>query len=300
MARASFVAQARAAIVAIGWLLLYAGVGLVVTWILAAMTGLAEPPAEAPAHPVNTMLERPWRFALGSAVIAAAFGAATWIVGRVANRYEWRALGWGEPRRLIRRVALGLGSGVVMAAVAVGIAVLGGATLGPDTQRRAAAVVLPLALGLFAAALGEELAFRGYPLRRLADAVGAQVATGLLAVGFAVGHAWNPHVTPLATANIVLAAVWLAVAFFSSGGMALAWGLHFGWNAGLALVFDAPVSGLALEGRLFDYTPGGAAWLDGGAFGPEGGIVATVVFVAGTALVWRVAGRGAAPPGEGA
>jgi hypothetical protein len=288
MARATFVARLIAIVQAVGWLLLFALTGLAAAWILGMATGLAANAGpEAPPDPVAEMLARPWRFALGSAVAAAAFAAATWVVGHLADRRSWTALGWGEPRRLLARLGAGVGLGVVMAALAVVAAVLlGGATLRPDAGN-AGGLAVPLALGLCAAALSEELAFRGYPLRRLADAVGVSGATGVLAIGFAVAHAWNPHVTPLGTANIVLASVWLAAAFFSRGGMPLAWGLHFGWNAGLSLGFDAPVSGLALRGPLLDYAPGRAAWIDGGAFGPEGGIVATVVFVAGTVLVWR-------------
>jgi hypothetical protein len=75
--------------------------------------------------------------------------------------------------------------------------------------------------------------------------------------------------------------VWLSVGFFL-GGMGLAWGLHFGWNAGLGLLFDAPVSGYLFRVPAVEYAPGPHAWVDGGAFGPEGGIVATVALIAGT------------------
>jgi len=79
--------------------------------------------------------------------------------------------------------------------------------------------------------------------------------------------------------------VWLSFAFFSSGGMGLAWGLHFGWNAGLALLFDAPVSGHAFHLPAVEYAPGARFWVGGGAFGPEGGLVATIAIVAGTLAV---------------
>jgi hypothetical protein len=36
-----------------------------------------------------------------------------------------------------------------------------------------------------------------------------------------------------------------------------------------------------------EYAPGLHRWVDGGAFGPEGGLVATLVMIAGTlAIVW--------------
>jgi hypothetical protein len=95
----------------------------------------------------------------------------------------------------------------------------------------------------------------------------------------------NPEVGTLGVVNIALAAVWFAAAFFSAGGMALAWGLHFGWNATLGLVFDAPVSGFRFDVPGIDYLPGAHAWLDGGRFGPEGGLVGTLAVLGGLALV---------------
>jgi hypothetical protein len=95
----------------------------------------------------------------------------------------------------------------------------------------------------------------------------------------------NPQIGVLATINIALAAVWLAAAFFSTGGMALAWGLHFGWNAALGLGFDAPVSGFAFDVPGVDYFPGAHAWVDGGRFGPEGGVIGTLVVLGGVAAV---------------
>ena len=104
----------------------------------------------------------------------------------------------------------------------------------------------------------------------------------LLAVLFGLLHAKNPNATVFSSVNVALAAIWLSIAFFSSGGMPLAWGAHFGWNAGLAILFDAPVSGYSFQVPVVEYTPGAHAWVDGAAFGPEGGIVATLALLAGT------------------
>ncbi len=174
-----------------------------------------------------------------------------------------------------------------MAALAIGLAVALDRASVRSTHdwSRWPAVALPLVIGLLCAALAEELMFRGYPLRRLADAVGPAPAMAVLAVLFGLAHAKNPSATVFSTVNVALAAVWLSVAFFSTGGMALAWGLHFGWNAGLALLFDAPVSGLTFNVPAVAYTPGARPWVDGGAFGPEGGVVTTLVMILGTLAI---------------
>ena len=273
-ARVSFAGHAKRLGLALGWIVLFAvigvGVDIVLSWLVPGWGG------------------REWFLVRNGAYELIGFAAATVLVGRLLDRHSWDQLGWhtqngGLGPRLARGVALG----AVMAAAAVGLALLlDRASVRPTHDwSRWPAVALPLALGLVCAALAEELGFRGYPLRRLAEAVGPAPAMAVLAVLFGLAHAGNPNATVFSTINVALAAVWLSFAFFSTGGMALAWGLHFGWNAGLALLFDAPVSGLTFAVPGMEYTPGAHAWVDGGAFGPEGGAVTTVVMIAGTLAV---------------
>src|SRR5207247_2454671 len=75
---------------------------------------------------------------------------------------------------LAPRVLRGLGLGALMAALAVSLAVVVDRAkihLTHDWSRWPAAAV-PLGVGFLLAALSEELLFRGFPLRRLADAIG--------------------------------------------------------------------------------------------------------------------------------
>jgi hypothetical protein len=67
-------------------------------------------------------------------------------------------------------------------------------------------------------------------------------------------------------------------------------GLHFGWN-----LLEGPLLGLQVSGHelgglhLLDAT--GPDWLSGGSFGPEGGLPATCVTVAGILLLALVRRR---------
>jgi hypothetical protein len=272
MARVSFLARLREIGVALLWLTLFAVVGLAVTLTLAAfMPSLGGPM---------------WWMARNGVYQLAGFLGATWLVGRLANQYTWDRMGWRRPPAVPRHFLRGLALGGAMAVLAVLLAVItDGAELRVNGVAGFLYVAGPLAAGLCTAALSEELMWRGYPLRRLADAIGPGAATVILAIGFGSAHLSNPGTNLLSTVNIVLAGLWLGVAFFTRGGMALAWGLHLGWNAGLSLVFDAPVSGLAFDVPGVDYTPGAHAWLDGGRFGPEGGVIGTVVFLLGMLLL---------------
>jgi len=268
-ARVSFAARARGTGAAVAWIVAFAFLGGAATWALDQVRPHSDPR---------------WWLAWGSLVSVVGFGLATWLVGRVLDRRSWDELGWHPRTGVFRGWALGFAVGAVMASAAVGLAVAAGraAVTARGGWPAWSAAALPLGAGFLLAALTEELMFRGYPLRRLANAVGAGPATALGALGFGLAHLGNPGATAFSTLNVALAGVWLACAFFSPGGMPLGWGAHFGWNATLALGFAAPVSGYAFPLPAFEYRPGSHGWIDGGAFGPEGGIVSTLVMLAGT------------------
>lgn len=278
MARVSFADVKRVGI-AVAWVLLFVLVGGGCTWLSDRMLPVWGPQ---------------W-FVLRTGVTELfGFAVATFVIGHLLNKYSWDRMGWhAQAGGLTPRLFRGIGLGALMAMLAIGLAfVIDRATVRFTGDWSVwPRVVLPLGLGLLLAALAEELAFRGYPLRRLADAIGPVPAMLVLAVLFGLAHAKNDNATLFSTVNVALAAIWLSFAFFSVGGMALAWGLHFGWNAGLAMLFDAPVSGYEFRVPAVEYTPGHHAWVDGGAFGPEGGIVTTIVLIAGTLAVigarWR-------------
>ena len=278
MARVSFqegMSRVQKLAIALAWIVAFAVVAIGGSALLNAL------------NPVSGT--SPWWLAANSGGQAIAFLLATWVVGWRLNKHSWDRMGWhtGGGEGLRGRITRGVALGALMAALAIGLSFIGSRArvhLTGDWMRWIS-LAPPLAVGLVVAALTEELAFRGYPLRRLADAVGPWAAMILLSVPFGLLHMRNPSATFFSTANVILAGVWLSFAFFSAGGMGFAWGLHFGWNAALALLFDAPVSGYRFQVPAVEYAAGQRPWVDGGAFGPEGGLVATIVLIAGTLAV---------------
>ena len=267
-------------LVAFGWALACLGVGLAITVTLEKLFP-------------NT--ESPWWLARTGLVQAAGFGVGTWVVGRRLNRRSWAEMGWKDARRAPAAFTRGLiwGGGAATFAVFLAV-VLGGA----HVYLHAPGPVFPVGgavlVGIFFAALSEEFVFRGYPLGRIAESVGPVGATLVSAVAFGAAHLMNPEAAWLGAVNVGLAGAWLAIAFFSPGGMPLAWGVHVGWNATLAALFNAPVSGYDLAIPGAHYTPGRWEWLDGGLFGPEGGVVGTIAIGIGLALFLRQARQRAA------
>lgn len=227
--------------------------------------------------------------AVETAALVLAYGAFTWLIGHKILRLSAADFGLAPVRRGARGFGWGLLVGVLLAGLTMLIAVpLGHAAWrndGGGVVPWIATVVLTGAV-MLPAAFAEELAFRGVPLIALSRTFGRIPALVALAALFSFGHADNPGVTGFALVNIGLAGIFLGLAFFTPGGLWTSTGAHLGWNltlAGLA----APVSGIPLPMPWLDYSSGGPQWLTGGAFGPEGGALATLGILSGALLASR-------------
>jgi uncharacterized protein len=231
---------------------------------------------------------------LETGVTATAAVVAGVLLLQWCDRRPAMALGFGLTRRTTTEIGAGflIGSGALVAAALLMVAA-GTLRYAPaDGTVADFARVLGRDLGVLGvAAAAEEAIFRGYPFQVLVQWLGAAAATVLTSAAFAAAHLGNPNVGALGLLNIFLAGIMLSVAYLRTRSLWFATAVHVGWNWTMASAFDLPVSGLDLfETPLYDARIGGPAWLSGGAFGPEGGIVGTVAFgVALFALLrWRM------------
>jgi membrane protease YdiL (CAAX protease family) len=262
------------------------------TTLAAGVVGLGGLAAWIVAEPVS--LTSRAALAAGAWATAAAGAIATWAAVRW-DRRSWSYPGVGPGAA--REVAAGLGEGGALAALAAAVCWGGGvrwemADASPGVAATSALWLLAFFSG---AALFEELAFRGYPLRRALQSWPPGVALGGLGGIFAVMHLDNPGVSVLGVANIALAGVWFGAAFWRSGSLARTVGLHLGWNWVSAVGFGFGVSGFAFEGGIVNVSDAGHDWVTGGAFGPEGGVAGTVILTLGIGR-WVVGARHRARP----
>ena len=145
-----------------------------------------------------------------------------------------------------------------------------------DTSRKSLVVTVVV---LLMSAAQEELLFRGYPLQLLMKGMGVWPAILTMSSAFGLAHLLNPSATALSALNTVLAGLMLSIAYLKTRSLWLAYGLHVGWNIGLGFVLGYPVSGIDID-SLWKTTAGGPQWLVGSKYGPEGGLIATIVFIA--------------------
>ncbi|GAB4356590.1 MAG: hypothetical protein OHK0021_00920 [Bryobacter sp.] len=210
--------------------------------------------------------------------VFAAAAVANTIALRVFERASFTRIGLGWHAAALRHLGWGLLGGLLSAALVTALPAL---TPLASYQHTTSVPFHAPSLGFVAGALlfgaiGEELLFHGYAFQLLMGSYGA--FTTLLPVGvlFAAAHSNNLASNPLSLFNTFLWGVFLGLCFFRAGDLWLPIGVHYGWNLALMLG-GAQVSGFQLSAtgyQLVWHTPD---WLGGGAYGPEGGLLCTLV-----------------------
>jgi len=170
------------------------------------------------------------------AAAAAAVIAVTWLFRRYVDRRPWPSIGltgW-RPRELAAGFAVGSVSLLtVFAAAAAGWARVAGSETA-DRGVTAAAGLVAAGLFMFAmSALIQEVAFRGYALRTLADTRSLRSAAVVSSLLFAALHL--PGVPSLAFGVVLVVEVALMAGYFvltrlSTGALWTAIGFHTAWN----------------------------------------------------------------------
>jgi hypothetical protein len=225
----------------------------------------------------NTLLT----LVLGVATAVLALVAYAWVVRRTERRAPAEVAASGAGAATGRGVLIGV---ALFAAVIANIALLGGYRInGPGS----AAGALALFGFMAAAAVTEELIFRGILFRIVEERAGTWGALALTGLLFGLVHLLNPHASLWgAIAIAVEAGGMLAAAYAATRTLWVPIGLHFGWNFAAAGIFGATVSGMDGPAGLLDGVLSGPTLLSGGDFGPEAslyavlaGAVLTMVFM---------------------
>lgn len=230
---------------------------------------------------------------IGYAFLMASILIATAICLRFLDRRPFWSIGYYFHRRWWRDYLVGTGMAAAMIAIIVGIEWAAGTVSLRWSDIPGDEIVSGLLIGLAffnLAAAFEELMFRGYPLQTLLRDLHPVWPVLITSALFGIVHAGNPHVSPLALINTVLAGVWLAVAYLKTRSLWLPTSLHWSWNWTMNSVFGLSVSGLQgmASSPLLESTQTGPTWLTGGPYGPEGGVLATIVLIVGTLVIWRI------------
>lgn len=217
------------------------------------------------------------------ALVLAAVLSASYVLTRFVNKKPFGAIGLSLHPGTFREFGIGslLGflmmMGVFVFDIMTGYVHLSWRGIGAIES----VGIVAWALVYFAvAAFLEEALYRGYFFQTLIQWITFLPATLVMSSLFAYAHSVNPHATAFSLINVGLAGVWLSVAYMKTRSLWLPFGLHVSWNFSQTTLCSFPTSGVSFEGlKLFDLTQSGPEWITGGAFGPEGGALATAALI---------------------
>ena len=213
---------------------------------------------------------------------------ATGIMVRSVDRRPWSDLDLSGASFSVLRLVSGFGVGAFANGAACGVLLVAGllqfVPAGTESGWLGAAVRVTLVL--LPAALAEELMCRGYLLTVIREVIGVRGAIVLTSVMFGLLHLNNPDATAESLLVVIMAGLFLGSVRVATRSLYAAWMAHFAWNWIMAVPLHASVSGLRFEAPGYFSETLGPAWLSGGTWGPEGGIVAALGLIAGLGYLY--------------
>ncbi len=125
-------------------------------------------------------------------------------------------------------------------------------------------------------AVSEELVFRGYLLNNFLQSTNKWMALLITSVLFAAVHINNPGAGILPVAEVFIGGLMLGINYIYTRNLWFGIFLHFTWNFFQGPVLGYKVSGISIP-SVMQQDLSGPVWLNGGAFGLEGSVLAVVL-----------------------
>src|SRR5688572_2322613 len=215
-----------------------------------------------------------------------------WLCGKYLESLPFDALGASFKKRWLVNLLIGLVGGAVTFAIGAGIGVAFGGlsfSFNADAPENSIVSTLLISFLVFAAAAAfEEAVFRGYILQTFVRSGLAWPAIIITSVAFGAVHLGNPSANWISSLNTALAGIWFGMAYLKTRDLWFPTGLHLAWNWTQGSIFGVEVSGLTdiVKAPLMRESDAGPAWLTGGDYGIEGGVITTAAIVISTAVLY--------------
>lgn len=205
---------------------------------------------------------------------------------KLLQKRRMNTLGFRK-KGMVKEYLCGLAGGFVLFSAAVAICVVTGSLkIEGLSSTFTLGMFLLFTLGYMLQGMAEEVLCRGYLLVSIGRRYSMMVAIWVNAVFFAMLHLLNDGISVLAFVNLVLFGVFASVYYIKRDNI---WGvgaLHSIWNLVQGNFYGIRVSGIqtgcsVLSSEMVE----GKEFINGGAFGLEGGIAVTIVLLVGTVVL---------------
>ena len=219
--------------------------------------------------------------------------ASTYLMLRIPRHRSWSTIGLNLNLRAATTVGYGIGLGACLVSAILGAHWTFGWTelttvdLADHSGRFWTPTLLSGLFGIAVGSAGEELLVRGYGFQQLARATHPWMAVIVTGSIFGWLHYGNPAFSGLALVNTVLFGLLFGLTLVRHRTLWLTYGMHVGWNLSLALL-GVKLSGLKINLTVIQVKTVGPSLWTGGAYGPEGGLSATIAVLVAAWAIWKL------------
>ena len=208
-------------------------------------------------------------------IIASSFVIGTYIC--FYSKYEKREIGEFSGRGFVKNSILGLVMGTTLQCLTILVIYLWGdfriISVNPFSS-----ILTPFAIAL-SVAIFEETLLRGIIFRIVEEKLGSYISLLISAIIFGAVHLLNPDSSVISSICIGIVGFMFGASYIYSRNLWLPIAIHFSWNFVQSGIFGAITSGNEKTSSLFTTKISGADLITGGAFGPEGTIHATILWL---------------------
>jgi uncharacterized protein len=157
---------------------------------------------------------------------------------------------------------------------------LGGFSFGTLALAGAALVKYAVwwAIGFVLVGIFEEFLFRGYAQFTLGSGIGFWPSAVLLSAAFGAVHLSNAGEGWVGALSVFCFGMFASFTLWRTGSLWFAIGYHAAGDYAETYIYSVPDSGLTATGHLLNSSIHGSRWLTGGTIGPEGSLMAFVMF----------------------
>lgn len=160
------------------------------------------------------------------------------------DRISLKEVGAAPNRHSITRLFAGIVIGLLLVTLQTSLVMLSGHVHWVRNQQAGFAPAGIALLAYLTLACREELAFRGYPLRRLEHRFGAWTAQLFVALIFALEHRAGGYSWSNAFLGVFVGSLLFGMAALATRGLAVPIGIHAAWNYGQWLLSEKEMPGL--------------------------------------------------------
>lgn len=212
-----------------------------------------------------------------------------WCWLRVSNQRPFWTLGW-ERKHVLQRALRGVGIAGVMVTGMVGLSAIRGVSIGPGLLQ----TMGPPSIGIrflsllfyFVQGPAEEVLFRGWLLAVIGARYRPWIGVVVSSIIFSLAHSQSHGITPLGFFNLFLFGAFASVYALAEGGL---WGVgawHAFWNWTESDLLGVVTDGTPRFGLLSAiHSKGPDDLITGGAFGPEGALGCTIIFLIAIGII---------------